>query len=57
MSLVVYVAEDGLIGHKWEERPMVLQRSYAPIQGNAWARKQEWWVVEQGRGMVWGLWG
>jgi hypothetical protein len=34
MSLVAYVAEDGLIGHHWEERPLVLQRLYAPIQGN-----------------------
>jgi hypothetical protein len=42
MSLAPYVAEDGLIGHHWEERPLVLQRLYAPIQGNARARKQEW---------------
>jgi hypothetical protein len=42
MSLVEYVAEFGLVGHQWEERPLVLQRSYAPLQGNARARKQEW---------------
>jgi hypothetical protein len=42
MSLVAYVAEDGLVGHQWEERPLVLRRSYAPVQGNARARKQEW---------------
>jgi hypothetical protein len=29
MSLVAYVAEDGLVGHQWEERPLVLGRSYA----------------------------
>ena len=29
MSLVVYVAEDGLLGHQWEERPLVLGRSYS----------------------------
>jgi hypothetical protein len=23
-SLVAYVAEDGLVGHQWEERPLVL---------------------------------
>jgi hypothetical protein len=28
LSLVTYVAEDGLLGHQWEERPLVLQRSY-----------------------------
>jgi hypothetical protein len=24
LSLVAYVAEDGLVGHQWEERPLVL---------------------------------
>ena len=42
MSLVVYVAEDGLVGHQWEERPLVLRRSYSPIQGNTRARNKEW---------------
>ena len=42
MSLAAYVAEDGLVGHHWEERPLVLQTLYAPVQGNARARKQEW---------------
>ena len=42
MSLVAYVAEDGLVGYQWEERPLVLQRLYAPVQGNARARKWEW---------------
>jgi hypothetical protein len=42
MSLVAYVAEDGLVSHQWEERPLVFRRSYAPVQGNVRARKQEW---------------
>ena len=42
MSLVPYVAENGLVGHQWAERPLVLRRSYAPAQGNARARKEEW---------------
>ena len=42
MSLAAYVAEDGLVSHHWEEWPLVLQRLYAPVQGNARARKQEW---------------
>jgi hypothetical protein len=42
MSLVAYVAEDGLVCHQWEERLLVLGRSYAPVQGNARARKLEW---------------
>jgi hypothetical protein len=24
VSLVAYVAEDGLVGHQWDERPLVL---------------------------------
>jgi hypothetical protein len=38
----IYVAEDGLVGHQWEERALVLRRLYAPVQGNARARKWEW---------------
>ena len=41
MSLVAYVAEDGLVSHHWEERLLVFRRQYAPVQGNAKARKQE----------------
>jgi hypothetical protein len=53
VSLVAYVAEDGLVGHQWEERPMVLRRSYAPVQGNARARKWEW--VGRGAGQGEGM--
>jgi hypothetical protein len=42
MSLAAYIAEDGLVGHHWEERPLVLRRSYASVQGNARVRKQKW---------------
>jgi hypothetical protein len=42
VSLAAYVSEDGLVGHQWEERPFVLRRSYAPMQGNARARNLEW---------------
>jgi hypothetical protein len=51
MSVGAYVAEDGLVGHQWEERPLVLQRLYAPVHGNARVRKQEWvgWGAGQGR--------
>ena len=30
-SKVAYVAEDGLVSHQWEERPLVLRRLYAPV--------------------------
>jgi hypothetical protein len=53
VSRAAYVAEDGLVGHQWEESPLVLQRSYAPVQGNASARKWEWlaWGAGQGEGL------
>jgi hypothetical protein len=51
VSLAAYVAEDGVVCHHWEERPLVLQRLYAPVQGNARARKQEW--VDWGAGWGW----
>ena len=56
MSLVAYVAEDDLVGHQWEERPLVLQRLYAPVQGNTRARKEEW-VGWGAGGRVWGTFG
>jgi hypothetical protein len=43
MSLAVYVAEVGLIGHHWEERPLVLQRFLCPSTG-------EWQGQEGGVG-------
>jgi hypothetical protein len=49
MSLAAYEAEDGLFGHHWEERPLILQRLYAPVQENARARKREW--VGRGAGL------
>jgi hypothetical protein len=47
-----YVAEDGLVGHQWEVRPLVLRRLYAPVQKTARARKQEWvgWGTGPGEG-------
>jgi hypothetical protein len=50
VSLVAYVAEDGLVSHQWEERPLVLQSSYAPVRGNVRARKQDWVGWGAGRG-------
>jgi hypothetical protein len=53
MSQAAYSTEDGLVGHQWEERPLVLRRFYAPVWGNTRARKWEWvgWGSEgEGRG-------
>jgi hypothetical protein len=48
VSLAAFVAEDGLVGRHWEERPLVLQTLYAPVQGNTRAKNWEW----VGRGAV-----
>ena len=49
--LVAYVAGDGLVSHQWEERPLVLQKSYAPreCQGQEVGMGGFW---EQGWGRV-----
>jgi hypothetical protein len=53
MSLAAYVAEDHVVGHHLEERHLVFQRSYVPVQGNARARKQDWmgWGAGQEEGI------
>jgi hypothetical protein len=50
MSIAAYVAEDGLVGHHWEERPLDLQTLYAPVQRNDRAKKWEWVVRGSGPG-------
>ena len=42
MAPDTYVAEDGLIWHQWEERPLVLWRFDAPILGDFRVVMQEW---------------
>jgi len=31
MAPAAYVAEDGLVGHQWEEKPLVLPRLDPPV--------------------------
>jgi hypothetical protein len=49
VSLAAYVAEDGLVGHHWEERPLGIRNFICPVQGNARAKKRE----SVGRGAGW----
>ena len=42
MAPVTYVAEDGLVWHQWEGRPLLLWRLNAPAQGNARVVMWEW---------------
>ena len=53
MSLATYVAEDGLVSHHWEERPLDLTNLYSPVQRNARAKKWEW--VGKGAGQWEGI--
>jgi hypothetical protein len=31
MAPAAYVAEDGLVGHQWEEKPLILWRLYDTV--------------------------
>ena len=49
MSLAAYVAEDGLVGHHWEERPLGLPSFICPSTGETpEPRHGSWWVGEHG---------
>jgi hypothetical protein len=50
LTLAVYVSKDGLVGHHSKEGPLDLQTLYAPVQGNARAKKWEWVGREVGGG-------
>ena len=56
MTLATYVAENGLVGHQWEERPLGLRRFDATVHGNARAGKQsgcgESTLIEAGGGRM-----
>jgi hypothetical protein len=40
MSLAAYVAEDGLVGHHWEERPLGLANFICPSTGECQGQKE-----------------
>jgi hypothetical protein len=42
LTLAAYVSKDGLLGHHWKRGPLDMQTLYAPVQGNARAKKWEW---------------
>ena len=50
LSLVANVAEDGLVRHNWEERPLGLANFICPSTGEHQGQKWEW----VGRGAGWG---
>ena len=50
MSLAAYVAEDGLVNHHWEERPIGLANFICPSAGERQGQE----VGVGGRGTEWG---
>jgi hypothetical protein len=48
MTLAAYVAEDVLVSHQWEERPLVLRR--LQCKGIPGEGSRSGWVGEQGKG-------
>ena len=55
LTLAAYVSKDGLVGHHWKER-LIGHANFAPVQGNARAKKWEWVGREVG-GRIWGTFG
>jgi hypothetical protein len=53
VSLAAYVAEDGLVGHHWEERPLGLANFICPSTGERQGQEVGvgGWGVGQGEGM------
>ena len=52
MSLAAYVAEDGLVSHHWEERPLGLANFICPSTGETpGSRSGSGWVGKCGEGM------
>jgi hypothetical protein len=52
VSLAAYIAEDGLVGYHWEERPLGIANFICPSTGNARAKKQKWVGRGAGGGRV-----
>lgn len=42
MAPTAHIAEDGFVGHGWEERSFVLGKLHAPRVGESRARRLEW---------------
>ena len=54
MSLAAYVAEDGLVGHHWEERPLGLANFICPSTGEHQGQEVgvgEWGAGQWGKGI------
>jgi hypothetical protein len=56
LTLAAYVAEDGLVGHHWKERPIGHTNFICPSTGERQGQKWEW-VGRGVGGKVWGTFG
>ena len=51
MTLAAYVAEDGLVSHHWDERPLCLAKFiYITVQRNTRAKRRNWVGRREGSG-------
>ena len=50
VSLAAYVAEDSLVSHHWEERPLGLANFICPSTWESQAKKDKWVVRGAGCG-------
>ena len=57
MSLAAYVAEDGLVCHHWEERPLGLANFISPSTGERQGPEVGVGRWGSGWGSVWGTFG
>jgi hypothetical protein len=57
MSLAAYEAENGLVCHHWEERPLGLVNFMTQYSGTPGPRSGSGWVGEQGGVRAWGNFG
>ena len=57
MSLAAYVAEDGLVGHQWKERPIVHANFICLSTGERQGQEVGVGGYGSGGGWVWGTFG
>jgi hypothetical protein len=48
MALAEYVAEDGPVGHQWEERPLLYEGFMLQYREMPWPGSRSGWIGEQG---------
>ena len=53
MSLSAYLAEDGIIGHQWDERPLGFANFICPSTGEHHGQEVGW--VDRGAGLGEGI--